>query len=65
MTTNITERPAVSHGWLRRPEFDAPGMRAWERPDGSMFPAPIGRGDPVIVTVTETAEETGPIPPHP
>lgn len=26
----------LSRGWLRRSEFDVPGLQAWERPDGTV-----------------------------
>ena len=26
----------ATHGWLRRPEYDELGLKAWERPNGTL-----------------------------
>lgn len=30
----------ATQAWLRRPELDAPGIHAWELPDGMLWTAP-------------------------
>jgi hypothetical protein len=32
----IVIRPAVAHGWLRRPEMDTEAGNVWELPDGKL-----------------------------
>lgn len=33
----IMQLPAISLGYLRRPEHDGEGMWAWEAPDGKIY----------------------------
>jgi hypothetical protein len=45
-------RPAVAHGWLRRPELDDPHNDAWERPDGRIVVVKKGI-DPQVISITD------------
>lgn len=59
---------ATACGWLRRSDLDAPGIQAWEMPDGKIRIEPAGP-EPMLVKVDvatlrdlDAREANGPSP---
>ena len=51
MSDKVTTKTMAAHtmGWLRRPELDTPSSEAWELPDGKLYAARRGYGEPIVV----------------